>query len=144
MKQMFMFFYVVLFPIIFQSDQRKKNNSKMSLNENNKCVFRYLYTLIFTVNSFIVVYCCTQVSNMEATVNKEFVNYMKQIFKFSITVHFKIFCQFDERIKRDSEIFLNKINTFLFTQLYTLTFTVHTIRHFMVLKVCIIALDLLI
>lgn len=81
---------------------------------------------------------------MEATVNKEFVNYMKQIFKFSITVNFQILRRFDERIKRDSEILLNKINKFIFSYLYTSTFVVHKIGHFKILKVCIIALDLLI
>ena len=44
-------------------------------------VVLYLYTLIFMVKGFKIVYYCTQAANMEMTVNRECDNYMNQMFK---------------------------------------------------------------
>ena len=43
--------------------------------------FQLSTTLTFTVKAFKVIYYCTKASNMEATVNKECDEYMKEIFK---------------------------------------------------------------
>lgn len=130
MKQTFKFYIILHFYLFCLSDKTIKKNSEIMLNKSNKCLFRYLSTFTFTVNVLNLHDIATTLRLWKTAkmLICQYNNYMKQMFNFSINVHFSILSEYDEKNQKNSEILLDKNSQFLFSYLYTLAFTVESFK----------------